>query len=69
MAKDYYGILGVSRDATPDDLKKAYRKLAREFHPDVNSSEDAQEKFKDINAAFEVLSDPQKRQIVDAGGD
>ncbi|WP_349258235.1 molecular chaperone DnaJ [Stackebrandtia sp.] len=69
MAKDYYQILGVQRDATPDDLKKAYRKLAREFHPDVNPSPEAQEKFKDINAAFEVLSDPQKRQIVDMGGD
>ncbi|GLZ79357.1 chaperone protein DnaJ 2 [Actinorhabdospora filicis] len=69
MAKDYYGILGVAKDATPDQLKKAYRKLAREFHPDVNPSPEAQEKFKDINAAFEVLSDPQKRQIVDLGGD
>lgn len=69
MAKDYYGILGVARDATSDDLKKAYRRLAREYHPDVNSSAEAQEKFKDINAAFEVLADPQKRQIVDAGGD
>ncbi|HZE37814.1 MAG TPA: molecular chaperone DnaJ [Stackebrandtia sp.] len=69
VAKDYYQILGVQRDATPDDLKKAYRKLAREFHPDVNPSPEAQEKFKDINAAFEVLSDPQKRQIVDMGGD
>ncbi|MGH8876263.1 MAG: molecular chaperone DnaJ [Stackebrandtia sp.] len=69
MARDYYDILGVDRDATPDDLKKAYRKLAREFHPDVNSTPEAQEKFKDINAAFEVLSDPQKRQVVDMGGD
>lgn len=69
VAKDYYGILGVAKDATPDDLKKAYRKLAREFHPDVNPSPEAQEKFKEINAAFEVLSDPQKRQIVDLGGD
>ncbi|MEV0650872.1 molecular chaperone DnaJ [Phytomonospora sp. NPDC050363] len=69
MAKDYYGILGVAKDATPDDLKKAYRRLAREFHPDVNPSPEAQEKFKEINAAFEVLSDPQKRQIVDLGGD
>ncbi|GAA4903172.1 molecular chaperone DnaJ [Stackebrandtia albiflava] len=69
MAKDYYAILGVARDATPDDLKRAYRKLAREFHPDVNPAPEAQEKFKEINAAFEVLSDPQKRQIVDLGGD
>lgn len=69
MAKNYYDILGVERDASPDDLKKAYRKLAREFHPDVNPSPEAQDRFKDINAAFEVLSDPQKRQIVDMGGD
>lgn len=69
VAKDYYSILGVSRDATPDDLKRAYRKLAREFHPDVNPAPEAAEKFKEINAAFEVLSDPQKRQVVDMGGD
>lgn len=69
MAKDYYAILGVNKDATPDDLKRAYRRLAREFHPDVNPSPEAQDKFKEINAAFEVLSDPQKRQIVDMGGD
>jgi len=69
VAKDYYSILGVARDATPDDLKRAYRKLAREFHPDVNPAPESAEKFKEINAAFEVLSDPQKRQIVDMGGD
>lgn len=69
VAKDYYSILGVAKDATPDDLKRAYRKLAREFHPDVNPAPEAAEKFKEINAAFEVLSDPQKRQIVDMGGD
>ncbi|WP_027343791.1 molecular chaperone DnaJ [Hamadaea tsunoensis] len=69
MAKDYYGILGVPRDATADDIKRAYRKLARQYHPDVNPDPDAQEKFKDINAAYEVLSDDQKRQIVDLGGD
>ncbi len=69
MAKDYYNILGVSRDATPEEMKRAYRKLAREFHPDVNPAPEAAEKFKEINAAFEVLSDPQKRQIVDMGGD
>ncbi|WP_326555543.1 molecular chaperone DnaJ [Micromonospora sp. NBC_01813] len=69
MAKDYYGILGVSRDASADDIKRAYRKLARQFHPDVNPDPAAAEKFKDINAAYEVLSDDQKRQIVDLGGD
>ncbi|WP_018349291.1 molecular chaperone DnaJ [Longispora albida] len=69
MAKDYYAILGVSRDASPDELKKAYRKLARQYHPDVNPAPEAQEQFKDISAAYEVLSDPQKRQMVDLGGD
>ncbi|HCT80876.1 MAG TPA: molecular chaperone DnaJ [Micromonosporaceae bacterium] len=69
MAKDYYGILGVPRDATADDIKRAYRKLARQYHPDVNDDPAAAEKFKDINAAYEVLSDDQKRQIVDLGGD
>jgi len=69
VAKDYYGILGVPRDATADDIKRAYRKLARQYHPDVNPDPAAQEKFKEINAAYEVLSDDQKRQIVDLGGD
>ncbi|GGK41146.1 chaperone protein DnaJ 2 [Pilimelia terevasa] len=69
MAKDYYGILGVSREATDDELKKAYRRLARQYHPDVNPDPEAQEKFKEINAAYEVLTDDTKRQIVDMGGD
>jgi molecular chaperone DnaJ len=69
VAKDYYGILGVPRDATADDIKRAYRKLARQYHPDVNPDPSAQERFKEINAAYEVLSDDQKRQIVDLGGD
>jgi molecular chaperone DnaJ len=69
VAKDYYGILGVPRDATADDIKRAYRKLARQYHPDVNPDPAAAEKFKDIGAAYEVLSDDQKRQIVDLGGD
>jgi molecular chaperone DnaJ len=69
MAKDYYAILGVPRTATNDQIKKAYRKLARELHPDLNPSPAAQERFKEVTAAYEVLSDPQKREVVDLGGD
>lgn len=67
MARDYYGTLGVSRDASDTELKRAYRKLARELHPDINPSEE--ERFKEVTTAYEVLSDPDKRRIVDAGGD
>jgi molecular chaperone DnaJ len=66
---DYYGDLGVAQGATDDEIKKAYRKLARQLHPDVNPDPEAQERFKRVTAAYEVLSDPQKRQIVDLGGD
>jgi molecular chaperone DnaJ len=69
VAKDYYGILGVRRDASADDIKRAYRSLARKYHPDVNPDPAAQETFKEINAAYEVLTDPRKREIVDLGGD
>jgi len=66
--KDYYETLGVSRTATQQEIKSAYRKLARKFHPDVNKSSDAQEKFKDINEAYEVLGDETKRKRYDQLG-
>jgi molecular chaperone DnaJ len=69
VARDYYGTLGVRQDATAEDIKRAYRKLARELHPDVNPDGNAQQRFRDVTAAYEVLSDPQKRKIVDMGGD
>lgn len=69
MARDYYGILGVGPKATDQEIKRAYRKLAREHHPDVNPDPSAQERFREISAAYEVLSDPEKRRIVDLGGD
>ena len=56
MARDYYGILGVDRDATDAEIKKAYRKLARKYHPDVNSTEEAAEKFREAALAQEVLT-------------
>lgn len=64
--KDYYEILGVKRDATDAEIKSAYRKLARKFHPDVNKTKEAESKFKDINEAYEVLGDKQKRQRYDS---
>jgi curved DNA-binding protein len=66
--KDYYKTLGVHKDATAADIKKAYRKLARQYHPDVNKSADAHKKFKDINEANEVLSDAEKRKKYDQLG-
>lgn len=69
MATDYYAALGVSRDATGEEIKRAYRKLARELHPDVNPDPANQERFKEVTAAYEVLSDPSKRQMYDLGGD
>ncbi len=66
--KDYYEILGVSRDADASAIKSAYRKLARKYHPDVNKTKEAEEKFKDINEAYEVLSDKAKRQRYDSLG-
>ncbi len=69
MANDYYGALGVRRNADADEIKKAYRRLARELHPDVNPDLQTQERFKDITQAYEVLSDPEKRQMYDLGAD
>jgi molecular chaperone DnaJ len=67
MAVDYYAVLDVPRDATIEQIKKAYRRLARELHPDVNPDEE--ERFKEVTKAYEVLSDPQKRELHDLGAD
>ncbi|MFA7538111.1 MAG: DnaJ domain-containing protein [Candidatus Cloacimonadaceae bacterium] len=70
MAKrDYYEVLGVSRDATEDEIKKAYRKLAMKYHPDKNpNNKEAEEKFKEASEAYEVLYDKEKRQVYDQYG-
>ncbi|MDD3463637.1 MAG: DnaJ C-terminal domain-containing protein [Sulfurospirillaceae bacterium] len=69
MSKSLYDTLGVSQDASSDEIKKAYRRLARKYHPDINKDEGAEEKFKEINAAYEILSDEQKRRQYDQHGD
>ena len=66
--KDYYDILGVSKDASDDEIKHAYRKLSKKWHPDINKAPDAEAKFKEINEAYETLSDPQKRANYDQYG-
>lgn len=69
MAKSLYETLEINEKATADEIKKAYRKLARKYHPDVNKDPQAEEKFKEINAAYEVLSNPEKKQQYDQYGD
>lgn len=68
MARDYYDVLGVQRNASKEDIKRAFRSLARQYHPDVNKAPEAEEKFKEINEAYEVLSDDEKRARYDRFG-
>ena len=66
LSKDFYKVLGVSKDATEDDITEAYRKLARKYHPDLNKTKEAEERFKDISEAYDVLSNKEQRQKYDA---
>src|SRR4051795_4399294 len=69
MATDYFGVLGLPRSASDSDIKRAYRRLARDLHPDVNPDPEAKERFQEVNRAYQALTDPEKRRIVDLGGD
>ncbi|MGB5281806.1 MAG: DnaJ domain-containing protein, partial [Arenicellales bacterium] len=66
--RDYYEIMGIKRDATQDEIKRAYRKLARKYHPDVSKESDAEARFKEVGEAYEVLKDPEKRAAYDQLG-
>ena len=66
--RDYYEIMGLQREATQDEIKRAYRKLARKYHPDVSKASDAEELFKEVGEAYEVLKDPEKRAAYDQLG-
>lgn len=69
MGKDYYKVLEIKKDANDDEIKKAYRKLALKYHPDKNKSPQAEERFKEIAEAYEVLSDKKKRDMYDQHGE
>lgn len=69
MGKDYYKTLNIPKNASEDDIKKAYKKMALKYHPDKNKSPGAEDKFKEIAEAYEVLSDSQKRKVYDLGGE
>src|SRR3954462_5320814 len=69
MATDYYGVLGLPHGASDSDIKRAYRRMARDLHPDVNPDPEAKERFQEVNRAYQALTDPEKRRIVDLGGD
>ena len=69
MARDYYDVLGVTPDAGPDELQQAFRRLARQNHPDVNKDPGAEERFKEVNEAYQALSDPELRKRYDRFGE
>src|SRR4029450_3595984 len=69
MATDYFGVLGLSREASDSEIKRAYRRLARDLHPDVNPDPEAKERFQEVTRAYEALTHPENRRIVGLGGD